>query len=80
MSDTFEQKIRQADLEFNRDEPMVVKLGDLVELLNGKERYEALVSRWEHNFLKISKQYDDLLAQALQEKPCKCSKYIDLRT
>lgn len=72
MSDTFEQKIRQADLEFNRDEPMVVKLGDLVDLLNSKEKYEASCTKW-------IVAYNNLLAQTLQEKPCKCSKYIDLR-
>ena len=80
MSDTFEQKIRLAALEDKGKDVALVKVSDLVALLNRTEISETEASRLYEKTIEWEDKFNGLAAQALQEKPCKCGKYIDLRT
>ena len=80
MSNTFEQKIRLIALEDKGEDTAVVKVSDLVALLNSKTTNKDLFETSLTKIKILEARYNSLLAQALQEKPCKCGKYIDLRT
>ena len=80
MSNTFEQKIRLIALEDKGEDTAIVKVSDLVELLNSKTTNKDLFETSLTKIKILEARYNSLLAQSLQEKPCKCSKYIDLRT
>ena len=80
MSNTFEQKIRLAALEDKGEDVAVVKVSDLVALLNSKESSERACAYWVEAYGEEKRRHHSTISQALQEKACKCSKYIDLRT
>jgi len=77
--DTFEQKIRLIALEDRGEDTAIVKVSDLVELLDAKEEWKRCALSFEKDSNYYEKRYEKLVINSLQAKPCSCSKYLDLR-